>query len=75
MLSFRAYNRWWKVKQKYFLEVFQFEQQIGISEYFPGKFMNYQIFELSSSLVSLSDKKLGGVHNCSPPAPLHLAVN
>ena len=39
-----------------------FKQQIGISEYFPGRFTNY-IFELRNSLMAFSDKTLEVV-NC-----------
>ena len=46
--------------KKCFLEISHFEQQVGVSEYFPGRFMNYQFFEVSSSFVAHSDEKFGG---------------
>ena len=39
---------------------------------FPEKFMNYQIFDISTSFVAHCDEKLGG-HNCAPLP--HLVVN
>ena len=59
--------------KKCFLEVSQFEQQIGISELFPEGSWIIGIFERSSSFVARSDGKLREWgHSC---APSHLVAN
>ena len=58
-----------------FLEVSQFEPQIGICEYFSWKFHELSdFFELSSFFVAHSDEKLGGVGGITAPPHSHLVV-
>ena len=58
-----------------FVLYFNLNSKLEFLNSLSGRFMNYQIFELSSFFVAHSDEKLEGVGITVPPAPLpHLVV-